>query len=126
MQCSVIDQGGDSNYYGTVAVGTPAVAYDVILDTGSSDFWLASSECASGCPNNIQTYDGLVSTTFSNLSTPFSIQYAAGFARGYLATDTFQMAGFEVTSQVFGTPSVACCRQRFCSLLLNRRMQRYS
>lgn len=33
---SLTNQGADSDYFGTVAVGTPPVSYNVILDTGSS------------------------------------------------------------------------------------------
>lgn len=32
----IVDQSADSVYYGSLAVGTPPVAFNVILDTGSS------------------------------------------------------------------------------------------
>ena len=32
----IVNQNADSTYYGSLAIGSPAVAYDVILDTGSS------------------------------------------------------------------------------------------
>lgn len=35
----------DVEYISTVNLGTPPQAFDVILDTGSADFWLPSSEC---------------------------------------------------------------------------------
>lgn len=96
-----MNQNADTTYYGSLAVGTPAVAYNVVLDTGSADFWLAAPDC-SGCPSGIETFDGSSSSSFSNLSESFSISYGSGSASGYLVSDTVQMAGFEVTSQTFG------------------------
>ena len=89
------------SYYGTIAVGTPPVAYDVILDTGSADLWLANSQCNEGC-NGLQTFDSSSSSTFTNVSKPFEVTYGSGQAQGFLAQDVVQMAGFEVQSQVFG------------------------
>ncbi|VDC02988.1 unnamed protein product [Peniophora sp. CBMAI 1063] len=97
----LVNQNADTTYYGSLAVGTPAVAYNVVLDTGSADFWLAAPDC-SGCPSGIETFDGSSSSSFSNLSESFSISYGSGSASGYLVSDTVQMAGFEVTSQTFG------------------------
>lgn len=77
------------------------MAYNVVLDTGSADFWLADSGC-SGCPDGIQTFDATSSSTFANLSESFSITYGSGSASGYLVSDTVQMAGFEVQGQTFG------------------------
>ena len=41
----MVNQNSDTTYYGSLAVGTPAVAYNVVLDTGSADFWLAAPDC---------------------------------------------------------------------------------
>ncbi|KAI0028325.1 aspartic peptidase domain-containing protein [Vararia minispora EC-137] len=98
----LVNQDTDSSYYGSIAVGTPATAYDVILDTGSADLWLAASGCSSGCSSSIATFDGTSSSTFSNLSSSFSITYGSGVVNGYLVTDVVQMAGFEVSDQTFG------------------------
>lgn len=97
----LVNQNADSSYIGSIAIGTPAVAYDVILDTGSADLWLAGSTCSTGC-SQIQTFDTSSSSTFNNLSTSFSITYGSGAAAGALGSDVVQMAGFEVSSQTFG------------------------
>ncbi|EIM86445.1 aspartic peptidase A1 [Stereum hirsutum FP-91666 SS1] len=96
----LVNQNADSSYIGSIAIGTPAVAYDVILDTGSADLWLAGSTCSTGC-SQIQTFDTSSSSTFNNLSTSFSITYGSGAAAGALGSDVVQMAGFEVSSQTF-------------------------
>ncbi|TBU30161.1 aspartic peptidase domain-containing protein [Dichomitus squalens] len=96
------NQGADSSFYGSIAVGTPAVSYDVILDTGSSDLWLAAADGVSSSSNGIPTFNPNASTTFNNLNTAFSISYGSGAARGTLGQDVVQMAGFEVSAQTFG------------------------
>ncbi|THU93882.1 aspartic peptidase A1 [Dendrothele bispora CBS 962.96] len=95
----LVNQNADSSFYGSLAIGTPAVSYDVILDTGSADLWVADSDCT-GC-GDVPTFDSSSSSSFKNLSTPFSITYGSGAAAGQLAQDTIQMAGFSVEQQIF-------------------------
>jgi cathepsin D len=97
----MVNQLDDSSYYGSLAIGTPAVSFNVKLDTGSSDLWLASASCGTSCGSS-STYNPSSSSTFHNLSTPFNIQYGSGSAEGYVAQDSVQMAGFSVSSQGFG------------------------
>ncbi|KAF9444476.1 acid protease [Macrolepiota fuliginosa MF-IS2] len=96
------NQNGDTSYFGSLAVGTPGTSFNVILDTGSSDFWLADSQCTSGCAG-VQTFQASNSSTFQNLTTPFEITYGSGQAQGTLAQDVVQMAGFSVPNQIFAT-----------------------
>ncbi|KAF7770563.1 hypothetical protein Agabi119p4_6537 [Agaricus bisporus var. burnettii] len=98
----MVNQGGDSSYYGTMSLGTPGTSFNVILDTGSSDLWVADSNCQAGC-TSISTFQSSSSSTFQNLSTPFQITYGSGQAQGTLARDVVQMAGFAVPNQVFAT-----------------------
>ncbi|KAJ7066591.1 aspartic peptidase A1 [Mycena amicta] len=109
----ITNQGADSSYFGSLAIGTPAVSFDVILDTGSADLWVAGNSCTQGC-NSVATFDSSASTSFVNKSTEFQITYGSGAARGALATDTVQMAGFSVSNQVF-----AVCDQVTTGLLTN-------
>ncbi|KAI0684483.1 aspartic peptidase domain-containing protein, partial [Cerioporus squamosus] len=99
----ITNQNADSSFYGSIAVGTPAISYNVILDTGSSDLWLAASDgLSSSQSDGIPTFDGNASSTFTDLNTPFTISYGSGAARGNLGQDAVQFAGFEVSDQVFG------------------------
>ncbi|KAI6108840.1 aspartic peptidase domain-containing protein, partial [Pisolithus croceorrhizus] len=86
------NQDADSSFYGSLAIGTPPVSFDVILDTGSADLWVADVSCTVGC-SRIAVFDATSSSTFKNLSEPFD---------GSLAQDVVQMAGFSVPNQVFG------------------------
>ncbi|KAI0741353.1 acid protease [Daedaleopsis nitida] len=97
------NQNADSSFYGSIAVGTPAISFDVILDTGSSDLWLAASDgLSANSSDDIPTFDANSSSTFNDLNTNFEISYGSGAARGTLGQDVVQMAGFEVSSQAFG------------------------
>lgn len=96
----LVDQSYDSGYYGSLAIGTPSVSFDVFLDTGSSDLWVAGTSCGSVC-NGIPVYDPSISSSFKNTSQPFHVTYAQGEASGYIATETIEMAGFSVFNQGF-------------------------
>ncbi|KAF8629088.1 hypothetical protein AX15_003580 [Amanita polypyramis BW_CC] len=107
----LVNQGSDSSYYGSLAIGTPPVAFDVILDTGSADLWVADTNCITGC-NGVPAFNPSGSSTFTNSSTTFQIAYGSGRAAGTLGTDVVQMAGFSVSNQVF-----AVCDQVSSGLL---------
>ncbi|KIM53136.1 hypothetical protein SCLCIDRAFT_139594 [Scleroderma citrinum Foug A] len=94
------NQNADSSFFGSLAIGTPPVAFDVVLDTGSADLWVADTSCTSGC-SKIALLEAASSSTLKNLSQPFQIQYGSGQAAGYLVQDVVQMAGFSVSNQVF-------------------------
>ncbi|KAJ7128483.1 acid protease [Mycena epipterygia] len=96
----ITNHGADSSFYGSLAIGTPPVSFDVILDTGSADLWVAGNTCTEGCAS-APRFDPSASSTFKNESIPFSITYGTGGAVGVLASDTVQMAGFSVSNQVF-------------------------
>lgn len=89
-----------NSYFGSIAIGTPPQAFNVILDTGSSDLWLADSACTTGC-QGVPTFNPTSSSSFTNESTPFAITYGSGEAAGALGTDVVQMAGFSVQNQIF-------------------------
>ncbi|KAF4610939.1 hypothetical protein D9613_006752 [Agrocybe pediades] len=105
------NQNGDSSYFGSLAIGTPPSSYNVILDTGSADLWVADSSCVTGCAT-VPTFNPASSSTFQNESTPFAITYGSGQAAGSLGSDTVQMAGFSVQNQIF-----ALCDQVSSGLL---------
>ncbi|PCH43534.1 acid protease [Wolfiporia cocos MD-104 SS10] len=97
----ITNQGADASYFGSLAVGTPPVSFDVILDTGSSDLWIAAGGTTADIPSGICTFSPSSSSSFRDLNTTFLIEYGSGAAEGSLAEDTVQMAGFKVASQVF-------------------------
>ncbi|KAF5362015.1 hypothetical protein D9756_002632 [Leucocoprinus leucothites] len=97
----IVNQGGDSSYYGTVAIGTPPTSFNVILDTGSSDLWVASANCTTGC-TLIPKFDTTSSSTYQNLSMPFDITYGVRYVRCGFARIT-ATAGIGLMGLAFDT-----------------------
>nr|VWO95028.1 Aspartyl proteinase [Ganoderma boninense] len=102
---NIIDQQADSSYIGQVTVGTPAQTFKVVLDTGSSDLWVAGNQCSS-CgstppfnPSQSSTIQEI--TDASGNGQVVNIQYGSGSVAGILAQDTVSLAGFTVNPQRF-------------------------
>ncbi|KAI0935368.1 hypothetical protein AcV7_003825 [Taiwanofungus camphoratus] len=96
----------DSSYIGTVSIGTPSQSFPVVMDTGSSDLWVASTQCIS-CPADTPEFNPSSSsslkqnTTVTGQSQSVTITYGSGSVRGTLASDTVSMGGFTVNPQTF-------------------------
>ena len=121
-EVNLADHKLDTSYSGSVSIGTPAQTFDIVLDTGSSDLWIASSACTSEC-SSMTTFDGSKSSTYvgsvpknhqpfkrvltnaSRLDTTFAIQYGSGNASGTLAQDEVTIGGYSVASQTFASCS---------------------
>jgi cathepsin D len=84
-----------SEFYATISVGTPAVDYYMVLDTGSSDMILAEESC-SGCSSSTPGYSPSSSSTSVTSSEAFSITYGSGSASGTLVEDTVGIAGYSM------------------------------
>lgn len=79
--------------------------FSVILDTGSSDLWVASTQCAQGCAKAKTKYSPSSSSSFTTQNETVSISYGSGAMEGIIAADVVSMGGFTVQSQGFGEPA---------------------
>ncbi|KAI0275626.1 aspartic peptidase domain-containing protein [Russula aff. rugulosa BPL654] len=95
----ITNQGDDTSYFAQVSVGTPAQTFNLVLDTGSSDLWFASSGCA-GCSSNTPVLNPQSSSL--QLGTQrISLDYGSGSASGVIARDTVTLGPFTVNPQTF-------------------------
>ncbi|CAJ0570806.1 unnamed protein product, partial [Mesorhabditis spiculigera] len=76
----------DLEYIGEVTIGTPPQTFNVVLDTGSANFWVTSNIAPSGrIPN---TYNSNASTTYVADPKAWEIEYGKGKCSGVQARDT--------------------------------------
>lgn len=96
----VINDYENSQYYGAVNIGTPAQKFQVIFDTGSSDLWVASSNCDDSCGRHAK-YDASKSSTYVVNGTKFDIEYGSGPVSGYESQDLLNVGGLVIKDQIF-------------------------
>ncbi|KAL6083217.1 hypothetical protein STEG23_010557 [Scotinomys teguina] len=92
----------DSEYFGTISIGTPPQEFTVVFDTGSSELWVPSVYCSSHVCQNHQRFDPSKSLTFQNLSKPLFVQYGTGRVQGFLGYDTVTVSDIVVPHQTVG------------------------
>lgn len=96
----VINDYENSQYFGAINLGTPEQKFNVIFDTGSSDLWVASSQCDDSCGRHAK-YDSTKSSTYVVNGTSFDIEYGSGPVSGFESSDVLNMGGLIVQNQIF-------------------------
>ena len=82
--------------FSPVGIGTAAQAFEVVFDTGSSNLWVPSKECATaGCLLH-HKFDPSKSSTYVANKTYFEIQYGSGAVVGYTGQDSVTLAGLTI------------------------------
>ncbi|RIB16255.1 aspartic peptidase domain-containing protein, partial [Gigaspora rosea] len=88
-----------SGYYGPITIG--GQTFNVMFDTGSSDFWVPYSNCTS-CANHTK-FNQSLSETFKYIGNSFSISYGgvAGLS-AFTAKDNLLVGNIKSVDQIFG------------------------
>ncbi|WVR04620.1 hypothetical protein IAU60_001631 [Kwoniella sp. DSM 27419] len=102
-EVSLTNHNLDTSYSATLSVGSPAQPLDIVLDTGSSDLWVADNACDTNACSSMSRYDMSSSSSSVNLSSAFSIEYGSGKAAGSLVQDLVSIGGYSVASQTFAS-----------------------
>ncbi|KAG0231857.1 hypothetical protein BGW42_008606 [Actinomortierella wolfii] len=97
--------GGSKN--SSVGIGTPAQNFSIVLDTGSSDFWIPSTACTTIVCVGLNRFNANQSSTFHDEAKPFEAKYGDGsFVSGVTGIDTVTLSRQKIANQSFGLAAV--------------------
>ena len=96
----------DTQYVGTIGVGTPPQPIRVIFDTGSANLWVTSSQCTSVTCKMHESYDATRSATYRADGEPVAIRFGTGRIAGNVARDDIAIGPIRVKAQHFGEITV--------------------
>ncbi|KAG2107864.1 aspartic peptidase domain-containing protein [Suillus cothurnatus] len=95
----------DSSYSGVVSIGTPPQNFNLVLDTGSSDLWVATTSCTS-CGSDIPEFNPSKSSTYKATSSQLEIDYGSGSAQGIVAQDSVTFGSFEMSQELLAVTNI--------------------
>ncbi|KAG8213074.1 acid protease [Butyriboletus roseoflavus] len=97
----------DVGYLATIQIGTPPRDFQLLMDSGSADFWVAGENCQSqqgGCGNHT-TLGAQSSSSFVQSTQQFQVTYGSGAVQGVLCQDNVNIAGLKLQNHTFGVAS---------------------
>ena len=93
----------DTQYVGTIGIGTPPQMINVIFDTGSANLWVTSKACQSYVCETHKSYNKQASTSYhaSNKADDISIRFGTGSIEGNMGVEDLHLGSVTVKGQTF-------------------------
>ncbi|EMR69880.1 saccharopepsin [Eutypa lata] len=111
----------NAQYFSEISIGSPPQDFKVILDTGSSNLWVPSSQCGSIACYLHSKYDSSSSSTYKANGSEFEIRYGSGSLSGFVSQDDVTIGDITVSGQDFAEatsePGLAFAFGRFDGIL---------
>jgi saccharopepsin len=116
-----VDNFLNAQYFSEISLGTPAQTFKVVLDTGSSNLWVPSTECSSIACYLHNKYDSSASSTYKPNGSEFDIRYGSGSLSGFVSQDKLKIGDLSIKRQDFAEatsePGLAFAFGRFDGIL---------
>ncbi|EEB89336.1 hypothetical protein MPER_12577 [Moniliophthora perniciosa FA553] len=95
----------DIGYVCKTFIGTPLREFNMLVDSGSADFWVPREGCMSESGKKCAhtTLGSNSSSTFRSSNDFFFISYGSGDVLGSMANDTLSIADLQLKEYRFGT-----------------------
>jgi len=99
-------EANDAGYVATVQIGTPPRDFKVLVDSGSSDFWVVGENCQAtggGSCGNHNYLGPQSSTSFVDTGIHYTVSYGSGSLNGTIVSDNLSIAGLTLPKHTFGS-----------------------
>ncbi|XP_075524612.1 lysosomal aspartic protease-like [Dermacentor variabilis] len=98
----ILENYQNMQYFGVLTIGTPPQSFKLIMDTGSSNFWVPSIHCSESmlCRDHSK-YDSSKSSTYTKKGRYIRIRYSGGVVRGVSSIDNVGVGPATVTQYKF-------------------------
>jgi saccharopepsin len=116
-----VDNFLNAQYFSEISIGTPPQNFKVVLDTGSSNLWVPSTQCGSIACYLHSKYDSSASKTYKENGTSFEIRYGSGSLSGFVSRDDVIIGDIHIKDQLFAEatsePGLAFAFGRFDGIM---------